>query len=575
MSASGDTDSPLPRLNVNIGVLGHVDSGKTTLSRALSTVASTAAFDKNPQSRERGITLDLGFSSFGLGPVTLCKGPEGSQGSVKDVHVTLVDCPGHASLIRTIIGGAQIIDLMLLVVDATKGIQTQTAECLVIGEVTCRDMIVVLNKTDMLEDKDREGKVTAKLKKALKSTVFASAPICPVSAKDGQGLGQLLETLKRTLREPERKEDGPFVFSSDHCFAIKGHGTIFTGTVLSGRAKVNDLVEIPQLREQRKIKSMQVFRKPVTECRCGDRVGVCVTQVDAKMIERGYLCSVGSMPVMYACVLEVKKIRFFRSHVIRSGAKYHITTGHETVMAKILIFSTTEQEGAVEEMDFSIEYSYEDTLEDEEVKNAKGDDEGTGKETKKTKRYYMLLEFDQQGATSPPPSGLVIGSKLDNDIHTASCRLAFHGRLLHAFRDKQYRSQSGELSRLLRVVKVKQRQGSVDRVVDEYTLIGKGLFKKETNMSLFEGTRVLVGGAGENEKEALCGRIEGGFGQGGKFKVQMDSRLDLEEGPFKAYAAQGKGGKNKNKGGKAKEGERKEPISITTVTKKNIFDSKH
>lgn len=113
----------MPVLNLNVGVLGHVDCGKTSLCRALSTIASTAAFDKHPQSKERGITLDLGFSSFIVPlPERLKKEPHDS------LQITLVDCPGHASLIRTIIGGAQIIDMMMLVVDIVKGMQTQTAE---------------------------------------------------------------------------------------------------------------------------------------------------------------------------------------------------------------------------------------------------------------------------------------------------------------------------------------------------------------------------------------------------------------------------------------------------------------
>jgi selenocysteine-specific elongation factor len=127
--------------NVNVGVLGHVDSGKTALVAALSTTLSTAALDKHPQSRERGITLDLGFSSFAVPapPEFVAQGFDGLQ-------CTLVDCPGHASLIRTVVGGAQIMDAALLVVDVTKGIQTQTAECIVIGEITTETMIVALNK---------------------------------------------------------------------------------------------------------------------------------------------------------------------------------------------------------------------------------------------------------------------------------------------------------------------------------------------------------------------------------------------------------------------------------------------
>ena len=139
-------------LNFNIGVLGHIDSGKTALAKALSSTASTASFDKNPQSKERGITLDLGFSSFRVPmPEHLKKYP------YEVLQFTLVDCPGHASLIRTIIGGAQIIDMMMLVVDVTKGVQTQTAECLVIGEILCEKMVVVLNKIDLLKEEKRNA----------------------------------------------------------------------------------------------------------------------------------------------------------------------------------------------------------------------------------------------------------------------------------------------------------------------------------------------------------------------------------------------------------------------------------
>lgn len=140
-------------LNLNVGVLGHVDSGKTSLAKALSTTASTACFDKNPQSRERGITIDLGFSSFQVDMPEHLK----NETKCENLQFTLVDCPGHASLIRTIIGGSQIIDMFILVLDVTKGMQTQTAECLVIGEIACSKMTVVLNKVDMLPPEKRKS----------------------------------------------------------------------------------------------------------------------------------------------------------------------------------------------------------------------------------------------------------------------------------------------------------------------------------------------------------------------------------------------------------------------------------
>jgi small GTP-binding protein len=153
-------------LNMNVGVLGHVDSGKTALVRALSTVVSTAALDKSPTAQERGITLDLGFSSF----ITSIPDDIAHADShpYTALQVTLVDCPGHASLVRTVIGGAQIMDLALLVVDVQRGIQTQTFECLVIAEISIERLVVVLNKIDLLPELEREERILEVTRSILK-----------------------------------------------------------------------------------------------------------------------------------------------------------------------------------------------------------------------------------------------------------------------------------------------------------------------------------------------------------------------------------------------------------------------
>jgi small GTP-binding protein len=359
-------------VNVNVGILGHVDSGKTSLVKALSTLLSTAALDKNPQSQERGITLDLGFSAFILPMPEHLK--ESAGLSKEMLQFTLVDCPGHASLIRTIIGGAQIIDMMILVVDANKGIQTQTAECIVIGEITTDKLIIVLNKCDLLPEGEREMriiKMTNKLRKIFATTKFALSPIIATSAalggekvasvglkcalernlmkKDGipismnntEGVTELVELIRNTIEIPNRSASGPLYFAVDHCFSIKGHGTVLTGTVLSGSVSVNSTIEIPHLQLQRKVKSMQMFRKNVRTAGQGDRVGMCVTNLDPTSIERSIAVSPGSIPLLSTVICLVKKVRFFRQ-ACKSDAKFHISIGHTTVAAAVAFYGAEE-----------------------------------------------------------------------------------------------------------------------------------------------------------------------------------------------------------------------------------------
>jgi selenocysteine-specific elongation factor len=362
---SGEAIDRSSVLNINVGILGHVDAGKTALVRSLSTSLSTAALDKNPQSQQRGITLDLGFSAFTLPmPPHLASDPANSI--YESIQFTLVDCPGHASLIRTIIGGAQIIDMILLVVDANKGIQTQTAECIVIGEITTDNMIVVLNKVDMIPEEDRANKlerVTNRIRKVFSTTKFAGVPIVYTAAAVGgekstgsaaattsatnssgmlskpstQGIDDLVELIKAKVVIPTRNYSAPFYYAIDHCFSIKGHGTVLTGTVLSGSVTANSVIELPHLQLQRKVKSLQMFRKPVKAARQGDRVGICVTNLDASQIERGIAAAPGSVPLLQSVLCLVKKVRFFRG-ACRSMTKFHVSIGHNTVIASAVFF---------------------------------------------------------------------------------------------------------------------------------------------------------------------------------------------------------------------------------------------
>lgn len=308
-----------------------MDSGKTSLTAVLSEDFSTAALDKNPQSRERGITLDLGFSSF----TTTASGTIRDAGFDR-VQYTLVDCPGHASLVRTIIGGASIIDMMLLVIDATKGIQTQTAECLVVGEIATTRVVVVLNKIDLVPESAREAKLEkleVGIRKVLENSQFECVRCVRVSARPGGmdnhggfnatgalGITQLVRAMGELTPHIIRDQGGDFLLSVDHCFAIKGQGTVLTGTVLAGSVRVGELIQEPSSRETFKVKSMQMFRRSVKQAAMGDRVGVCVTGFNPDRMERGILCAPGSVKSFKGAIVSVRKIRYYRNDVkVRFG----------------------------------------------------------------------------------------------------------------------------------------------------------------------------------------------------------------------------------------------------------------
>ncbi|XP_033647872.1 selenocysteine-specific elongation factor-like [Asterias rubens] len=574
-------------LNFNIGVLGHVDSGKTSLAKALSTTASTAAFDKNPQSKERGITLDLGFSSFSVDL------PDHLAGGKYDrLLMTLVDCPGHASLIKTIIGGAQIIDLMMLVIDVTKGMQTQSAECLVIGEITCSKMVVVLNKTDLLpveKKKQVVEKMTKRMLKTLENTKFANSPVVAVAAKPGgpenadcqaDGVDALIEELKRQSYLPSRDSSGPMLYAVDHCFSIRGQGTVMTGTLLRGQIAVNDTVEIPALKITRKVKSMQMFRQPVQSVSQGDRVGVCVTQFDPKQLERGLVCTPSTLPTILAGIISVQKITYFKG-TCSTKAKFHVTMGHDTIMARVFFFGlpanhqVTLPSASSEDFNFDQEYIYQEELLSPPPKssNQKSEDKEKLHSTGSySNQQWALIEFEKP--VTCPASCLVIGSKLDTDIHSNSCRLAFHGQLLHHITDKAY--PETVLPRL-KIFKNKSREGFVDRMTDDYTVIGRSLFKKETNLQAFVGLKVELA-TGEE------GVIEGGFGQSGKYKIRISAGLKPET-IQQLSASSKKKGKKTNKTGDSEEGPtptsegdgaslKHQPIKISLRFKRYVYDTK-
>ncbi|KAK7082836.1 hypothetical protein SK128_000536 [Halocaridina rubra] len=553
-------------LNFNVGVLGHVDSGKTSLAKALSTVASTACFDKNPQSRERGITIDLGFSSFIVDIPSHLK-----ESGCDKLQFTLVDCPGHASLIRTIIGGAQIIDAMMLVVDVMKGIQTQTAECLVIGEILCDHILVVLNKLDLIPAEKQKisiEKMTKRILLTLQQTKFAGAKVTCVSAKPGGpdshivepiGITDLIEAMKSFSYIPDRNSSGPFLYAVDHCFSIKGQGTVMTGTVLQGSVAVNDNVEIPSLKVTKKVKSIQMFRKPVERASQGDRVGMCVTQFDPKQLERGLVGMPGLIQISFGVIALVKKIAYYKLP-IETKSKFHITSGHETVIAKATFFGTEKNLDIKNNFIYDHIYKYQHELLD----HSKSLDDD--KSELKSLHQFAVLEFERP--TQILPSSVLIGSKLDMDVHTNMCRLAFQGKVLEVFTDKNY--HMSQLS-AVKVCKNKSKDGVVERVLNENEVIVKNLLKKDTNIQLFLGFKVLLS-TGEE------GMIDGTFGQSGKLKIRIsgglkDTTKTLLEKNFTGGRKKGKANTVQQPSLALKETEGSQFVNVTLSFKKFVFSN--
>lgn len=598
-------------LNVNVGVLGHVDSGKTSLSKALSTVSSTAAFDKNPQSMERGMTLDLGFSSF---TVDVSGNTAFAARQIHTLQVTLVDCPGHASLIRTVIGGSQIVDCLVVVVDATKGIQTQTAECLVVGEVIGKPLVVALNKVDAVQGStagDRAEtlkKMKRRLEKTFMTTRWPGVPVVEVAAdpgarglhqelsRDGEegaataqppiGLAALTDAVVSAIdvgsllvqREAAKKHGG-FLMFVDHCFPVKGQGTVLTGTVMQGHIKVGEDLTLPDYQVTRRVKSIQMFRKSVPSTKQGDRVGVCIAQFDAKEMERGVACSANAGVVSASTMIAVvQKVRF-HAKGIDAGQKFHVSIGHTTVMGTMRFFASPRKaaaavQGEAAGFDLLGDYQHLDSL---------PDDSSCAYDAQSVLRggqaaallptplvYYAVVLLERpvttvQGAT-------LIASHLDTDIHATTCRLAVMGHIVLASG-----LEEPDAWRAIRAIKAKQKRISIDRILDTKSCIAKGFVRpregvdaKLAGAQMFADVQRFIGmnvhgtwpraspaaaaessgtAAGVEQEvrlkgppaDAVVGKIDSAFGKTGKVRVVFDKDVFVVPSVKTSHRGRGRG----------------------------------
>jgi selenocysteine-specific elongation factor len=241
---------------VIVGTAGHVDHGKTTLIKALTGVDT----DRLKQEKERGISIQLGFA-----PLLL---PDGRLAGV-------VDVPGHEKFIPQMLAGAASMDLVLLVVDAAEGVMPQTLEHVQILQLlNVRRGIVVLNKIDLVEEEWLDI-VEEEIREQLAGTFLQSAPCCRVSALQAQGLEALLALLGDAAGHlVQRDSAGPVRLSVDRCFTVSGFGTVVTGTLVSGTARLGERLEILPCGKQTRVRELQVHGHKVESAEAGQRVAM-------------------------------------------------------------------------------------------------------------------------------------------------------------------------------------------------------------------------------------------------------------------------------------------------------------
>ncbi len=281
--------------HLNVGTMGHIDHGKTTLTAAITKVLSEADptttqftefdnIDKAPEERERGITINVAHVEY----------------ETSNRHYAHVDMPGHADYIKNMITGAAQVDGAILVVSAADGPMPQTREHVLLArQVGVPAIVVALNKVDMVDDDELLALVELEVRELLNEYDFPGddIPVMPVSALkalDGdadaaQQVIDLMEQVDSYIEEPERDVDKPFLMPIEDVFSITGRGTVVTGRVEQGIVNTGDKVEIVGIRdtEETVCTGVEMFRKLLDEGRAGDNIGALLRGTDKDEVQRG------------------------------------------------------------------------------------------------------------------------------------------------------------------------------------------------------------------------------------------------------------------------------------------------
>ena len=278
----------------NIGTIGHVDHGKTTLTAAITKVlaervaGNTATdfenIDKAPEERERGITISTSHVEY----------------ETEKRHYAHVDCPGHADYVKNMITGAAQMDGAILVVAATDGVMAQTKEHILLSrQVGVPYIVVFMNKCDMVDDEELLELVEMEITEVLEEYDFTDCPIIKGSALKaledpmgewGDKIMELMDTVDEYIPDPQRATDQPFLMPVEDVFTITGRGTVATGRVERGTLHINEEVEIVGIKEEIQkttVTGIEMFRKLLDEAQAGDNIGALLRGIKREDIERG------------------------------------------------------------------------------------------------------------------------------------------------------------------------------------------------------------------------------------------------------------------------------------------------
>jgi elongation factor Tu len=289
--------------HVNVGTIGHVDHGKTTLTAAITTVMAKtyggvakqfADIDNAPEERERGITIATAHVEY----------------ETDARHYAHVDCPGHADYVKNMVTGAAQMDGAILVVAATDGPMPQTREHILLArQVGVPQIVVFMNKVDLVDDEELLELVELEVRELLSSYEFDGDDIPVIQgsalgalngeAEHEESIIELMKAVDETIPTPERDVDKPFLMPVEDIFSITGRGTVATGRIERGVIKVNDEVEIVGIVEEPMksvVTGIEMFRRMLDEGQAGDNAGILLRGINKEQIERGMvLCKPGSI----------------------------------------------------------------------------------------------------------------------------------------------------------------------------------------------------------------------------------------------------------------------------------------